>query len=268
MSNQFKSCSLCAQVRPAAQFSKSQQRKPDTTRKCVFCVQQRQQQGAHAASFRRESYPQYSPVSQQHLGFSPQQTTQFGGPGFGAVGGGAAYGGYYEEPASPMECEIDSETIQIHRDMMALAKYSAKDPRCQVLVETAMGETGNDVSAAMTKLQLQSKQRKAAKQSLAQLLGAKPEYKPTVAAALSAASGDYLTAWSALKPALEYLANCQRAYGRQGSLLVQQAFTASRMDAVKAAYVVQHVIAQQTRAAAQPAVATVWGSSSSIATAA
>jgi hypothetical protein len=148
--------------------------------------------------------------------------------------------------------------------MVALAKYSAKDPRARVLVQTALLDTGNDVSAAMQKLQLQSRQRKAAKLSLAQLLGAKPEYKPTVAAALRTANGDYLAAWLALRPALEYLANCQKAYGMQGQTLVQQAFTATGMDAVKAAHAVQAVLVQQTRAAAQPVVA--WGTS--IATAA
>jgi len=283
-SEHHKSCSACAQVRPAAQFSKNQQRKPDLTRKCTFCVQQRLQQGAHAAGFRRQSHPQ-TRVAQSYTSFPPQatqfggptqfapQATQFGGPTqfapqalqFGAAAFGG--GGGFEDQAAPMECEIDSEILAQRAHMRALATFSAKDPRARVLVQTAMCDTGNDVSAAMQKLQLLQKlqkQRKAAQQSLAHLQGSRPEYKPTVAAALSAASGDCLAAWSALKPALTYLANCQKTYGRQGQRLVQQAFTASGMDAIKAARTVQSVIAQQQQA--QPAVS-IWGASS-IATAA
>lgn len=227
------------------QFSKSQLRKPDATRKCVQCVQMRLQQGAMSAGAPGASaaacWGAQAAWGQPAVASTSQLSPTWCRSGFGFAHDGGA----------PMECEVDDEMVKHAQDTHALAKFASRDPRALTMVQAALVDTGNDVTAAMQQLLAQQGARKRAKQGLRDLLAAKPEYQPSVKAALNAHNGDYLAAWKSLRPALKYLADCQKAYGHQGQTLVQQAFAASGMDAVKAAHTVQGVLAQQT-AASQP----------------
>lgn len=235
------------------QFSKSQLRKPDATRKCGQCVQMRLQQGAMSAGAPGASAAacwgaqQAAWGAQQAAWGQPAVATGFG-TGFGGAAVGAGGFGFAHDGGAPMECEVDDEMVKHAQDTHALAKFASRDPRALTMVRTALVDTGNDVTAAMQQLLAQQGARKRAKQGLRDLLAAKPEYQPSVKAALNAHNGDYLAAWKSLRPALKYLADCQKAYGHQGQTLVQQAFAASGMDAVKAAHTVQGVLAQQTAA--------------------